>query len=268
MMRAVPRHRFPTTLALVALAGLPLFAQSGDAEELRQEIESLKAGQAEIKDELAEIKKLIAGLGSNRAAPSFKPTKIDLTGSPILGDPRAKVTLVEFTDLQCPFCSRHYKNTVPELLSNFVDTGKIRYIVREFPLTSIHPRAARASEAALCAGEQGKYWEMHGRIFDSQKAMADADFAEHADILGLEKAAFESCLATGRFAERVKQDVLLGSKAGVSGTPSFVVGLSDPNDGMSFTATEFIRGAQPFASFETVINKLLEEADDVPAGTE
>ena len=153
-------------------------------------------------------------------------------------------------------------------MKNYVEAGKVRYAMREFPLTSIHPRATKASEAALCAGDQGKYWEMHDLIFNNQRKLADADLLAHADALAIDKSAFRACLESGKYAEQVKRDVEFGAKAGVRGTPSFLIGRTNPKNQNSFTATEFLRGAQPYAAFEKAIEGLLKGVEPGATGSE
>ena len=133
-----------------------------DLAELKSEVKGLKEGQTAIQTELAAIKKLLEqGAKAAPSQPGFKPTEITIGDSPVLGDADAIVTLVEYSDYQCPFCSRHYKQVMPELVKNYVESGKLKYVMRENPILSIHSKAMGASQAALCAGDQGKYWEMH-----------------------------------------------------------------------------------------------------------
>ncbi len=134
----------------------------------------------------------------------------------------------------------------------------MKYVQREFPIKSLHPRATRAAEAALCAGEQNKYWEMHDKIFEHQKELAEENLAAYAAAAGADPAAFKSCMDGGTFAKRIQSDLQAGVKAGVIGTPSFVFGLTDPNDDTKIHATKFLRGAQRYAVFEKIIKELLE----------
>jgi protein-disulfide isomerase len=249
-------------MALPALFSLaPAAAQSQD---LRAEIEALKDGQEVIAKDVAAIKEMLEAMQPQKPKP-FEPMDITLSGSPFQGNLDAKVTLVEFTDYQCPFCKRHKTGTMPEILKNYVETGKVKYYLREFPLISIHPRAAKASEAALCGGDQGKYWELHEALFSDQKKMSDADFIAHAASTGLDVEAFKACLSGGKHASKVKADLDEGMKAGVRGTPSFVLGLTDPNNDEKFRATQFIRGAQPYAAFQKAIDELLAGGGDAKA---
>lgn len=245
------------TLALAVVTPLAT-AQTSEVGELRKEIEALQKGQEGIQKDLEEIKTLLKSAPRGNQPEAFKPIEVSLEGAPIMGSPVAKVTLVEFTDYQCPFCARHFKNTSPQIIKDYVDQGKVRYAQREFPLTNIHPLAAKASEAALCAGEQDKYWQMHDALFSDQKKLTEADLIAHAETLGLSKNHFVPCLQSGKFAGRVKQDLAFGSRAGIRGTPSFLIGLTDPENLDKFTATEYIRGAQAYSAFQAAIDKLIE----------
>jgi protein-disulfide isomerase len=167
---------------------------------------------------------------------------------------------VEFTDYQCPFCKRHITRVFPQIKKDYVDTGKVKYVLREFPLKSIHPNAPKASAAALCANDQGKYWEMHDKIFESPRKLAPADLKGHAEALGMDIAAFEGCIKDDTHGKRIAADVQAGSKAGVRGTPSFFFGKTGAADAKKIRATKFLRGAQGYPQFKKVIDGLLASA--------
>ena len=253
----------PTTIAFLMTTLLwvqPAAAErDDDLTALRRQVETLTKGQQDMQRDLTEIKKLLEPLQPKKPKP-FEPIELTLEGSPLLGDPDAAVTLVEFTDYQCPFCRRHFTNTLPRILKNYVDNGKVRYAIKEFPLTAIHARAGKASEAALCAGDQGKYWEIHELIFKDQRKLRDSDLVAHAESLSLDVDQFKSCLADGKYTDRVKADVSLGAKAGVRGTPSFLLGLTGADGSARFRATKALRGAQPYRAFEEAIEELIAAA--------
>jgi protein-disulfide isomerase len=232
------------------------FTQSSDElKALRKDLESLKQGQSDIQKELQEIKTLLRG---RVATPPPEPQNVVLSvkDDPVKGEKDAKLTLIEFSDYQCPFCARHSRETIPQLEREYIATGKIKYVFRNFPIASIHPLAFKAHEAANCAGEQGKYWEMNGRLFANQKAMSPKDLSDHAQALALEMSKFQQCLDSGKHAAKIRKDLADGQKAGVQGTPSFFLGLTEPNDGM-VKAVRVIRGAQPYAAFKEAIDSLL-----------
>lgn len=241
--------------ALLTTFSLPPAAAQSQ-QDLQAQIEELKEGQEAMAEDVAAIKEMLEGMQPKKPKP-FEPMDVMLSGKPYRGNEDAKVTVVEYTDFQCPFCKRHKTNTLTKLMADYVATGKVRYYIGQFPLKSIHPQATKASEAALCANDQGKYWEVHDAIFDNQRKISEADLAGYAEGLGLDVDAFKSCLSSGKYTEKVNADLQEGMKAGIRGTPSFVLGLTDPNDDSKFRATEFIRGAQPYAAFQKALDDLL-----------
>ena len=171
----------------------------------------------------------------------------------IWGEADAPITIVEFTDFQCPFCYRHATETLPQLLSQYVEQGQVRYVIKDFPLTSIHPQAVAAAEAAHCADEQGAYQAMHETLFTRQqewsgRADADTVFTSYATSLGLDDTAFAECLSSDRYHELISNDMQVGTQLGVSGTPGF------------FLNGIYVSGAQPYAVFEQAIQQLSAEA--------
>jgi protein-disulfide isomerase len=129
-------------------------------------------------------------------------------------------------------------------------------VVREFPIERIHPHAFRASEAALCAGEQGKYWALHDRLFANTRTLGPGELGEHARAAGVAPAPFEECLQSGRQAAAVRRDLADGQRAGVRGTPTFFLAAVAP-DGSTLTVLRTLRGAQPFAAFKEAIDAAL-----------
>jgi protein-disulfide isomerase len=132
-------------------------------------------------------------------------------------------------------------------------------VTLDMPLERIHPLASKAAEATHCAEDQGQFWEMHDRLFENQKALEP--WSSHAEALGMDVAAFDACMSSGKHAEAVKRDMAEAQKAGATGTPSFVLALTDPDDPTKVEGLAFIRGAQPFASFKSAIDGALEELD-------
>lgn len=157
-------------------------------------------------EELAKAKELRSQLEAGAA--QFK------------GPASAPVTIVEFSDFQCPFCSRVLP-AIDETVKTFGD--KVRVVFRQFPLESIHPQARKAAEASLCAGDQGKFWEMHDALFADQKALEVAQLKEKAVKLGVDGAKFNECLDGGKFSAQVQSDLELGNRVGVRGTPAIYV---------------------------------------------
>ena len=173
---------------------------------------------------------------------------VEIGDAPVLGNNDAEITIIEYSDYECPFCSRFYQQTELLLRSEYIDTGKVRIAYKDFPLSSIHQNAQKAAEASRCAGEQGKYWEMHDLMFEKQSEWSSqgvAKLKEYATELGMNQENFNSCLDTGKYASAVLKDFNEGSSLGVSGTPSFFI------NGIQ------IVGAQPYSVFKQIIDQEL-----------
>jgi protein-disulfide isomerase len=260
----------PFVAALVG--GLMAAAGTGHAQseeqELRAAIIEMRDGQAAVLEELKAIRKLLEQVARpQQAAAPAADDRAELTlrgieGDPVRGDAAAPLVLVEYTDFQCPFCGRHFATTWPSLASDYVDTGKLRYVLRDFPLEAIHPQAFKAAEAARCAGDQGRYWEMHDVLFQNQKALGEPQLKQYAEGLGLDSAAFEACLEDGHHADAVRADLTEGQGAGINGTPSFFLAV-EGEDGALKTLRKIV-GAQPYAAFKGAIEAALKEQAKAP----
>jgi protein-disulfide isomerase len=165
--------------------------------------------------------------------------EIDISNEPVQGDVDAPVTIIEFSDFECAFCTRFYTETYPQVVAEYIETGIAKMAYMHFPL-DFHPNAQKAGEASECANDQGKFWEYHDRLFDTG-ALTVSDLKSHAAALDLDQTQFDECLDSGKYTQEVMDDMAVGSAAGVSGTPGFVV------NGV------LIVGAQPFDVFEQVI---------------
>ena len=172
------------------------------------------------------------------------------------GEKNAKVTLIEFADYQCPFCARFYRETFPQIQENYIFTGKVKFFFRNFPLERSHPQAFKAAVAANCAGEQGKFWAMHDRLFTHQEELGSKDLLQHAKMLALDSAKFTRCLDSEESAAKVRRELAEGEKAGVKVTPTFLLGLAEPNN-PKITVQKTIIGAKPYADFKEAIDDLL-----------
>lgn len=245
-------------LSVAALFPVPAVPQTSDElAALRREVEALKAGQTEIQKNLQIVKDILMGI-----QPPLENVYISTAGAQSQGDATAKVTLIEFSDYQCPFCGRYATETFSKLIDQYVKTGKVRYVLRNFPLTQMHPLAEKAAEAAECAGEQGKYWEMHDRLFKNQQALDAKELAGHAMVLGLDAAKFQQCLEGGKFAAKIKADIADGTKLNLRGTPTFFFGYSDEKGLNKVKAVKLLSGAQPFNEFTDILDSLLNPSRD------
>jgi protein-disulfide isomerase len=235
-------------------AGCAFSQNSPEVQALKNEVEALKKDQQAMQKDLEEIKSFLQERAGMRPQP--KNLELSVDGSPYMGDKNAKVTVIEFSDYQCPFCARHFTATLPQLVSDYVKTGKVKYVLRDFPLQGLHPAALRAAEAAHCAGEQGKYWEMHDRLLNSQRALGEKELPEYAKAVGVDVSKFEQCVSSGKYESQVRRDEEEAKKAGVSGTPSFFLGLTQQNE-TKIKAAKMLVGAQPYPSFKEAIDGLL-----------
>jgi protein-disulfide isomerase len=169
------------------------------------------------------------------------PEKLVESDDPSIGDADAPVTIVEFSDFECPFCGAFFSDTYAQLKKDYIDTGKVRLVFRDYPL-SFHPMAKPAAVAASCANEQGKFWAYHDTIFQNQSTLSDANLKVWAGQVGLDVAAFTACVGSGTREAEIDADIAAGTSFGVSGTPSF------------FINGKLVVGAQPFSAFKTAID--------------
>jgi protein-disulfide isomerase len=238
-------------------------ALESELEALKRQVEQLVAGQEAMRQQLEEIRNLLREPQApqvRRVASPIGPANVlvEIGAAPMKGASDAKLTIVEFSDFECPFCGRFAREVFTELEREYVAPGRLRYAFRNFPIESLHPHAFKAAVASMCAADQGKYWEMHERLFENQKALDPASLAGHGRELGLNQGEYERCLNGDAHAARVRQDRDDGRRAGASSTPTFFLGFPLPDNPSRIRAVRMIRGAQPFAAFKAEIDKLLQ----------
>jgi protein-disulfide isomerase len=174
-------------------------------------------------EELRDAQRSLAGdVASLRNAPV-----VDVAGASSRGSSDAVVALVEFSDYECPFCIRHLKQTTPQIETDYIETGKVRYFFRDFPVDRLHPAARRAHEAGRCAGEQGKFWEMHARLFSPAGSHTPEALEQRAAEAGLKMDAYRACVTSGRMTDPVNKSVAEAMELGANGTPFFFIGVFD-----------------------------------------
>jgi len=169
---------------------------------------------------------------------------IDIDDDAVLGDKNAPVTIIEFSDYQCPFCQRFWADTLPLLKSEYIDSGKVKLVYRDLPLIDAHPMAQKAAEAAECVGEKGDeaYFAMHDRIFANQHMLTISNLKSWANNLGYN---IDSCLDSGKMTREVQQDLADSQAAGIQGTPNFIIN------------GRIVTGAQPYSVFRDIIESEL-----------
>lgn len=167
---------------------------------------------------------------------------------PVIGSKDAPITMIEFSDFECPFCKRFFDETLPQVEKNYIEKGYVKLVYRDFPLSNIHPNAQKAAEAAECAEEQGKWREMHDLIFKNQQTGLSIDnFKKWAKEIKLNTQKFNECLDSDKYKAEVEKDLNDGLSYGIQGTPSF------------FINGELLVGAQPYQVFKTKFDTILKE---------
>jgi protein-disulfide isomerase len=200
--------------------------------------------RSEAHDQLVEeLKAKATGIDVLLDPPRY--TVATTADDPVRGPADAPVEIIEFSDFQCPFCGR-VKPTLDRLRKQY--EGRIKIVFRNFPLTSIHPQAYSAAEAAECARRQGKFWEYHDALFANQRALTPDDLKKHAADLGLDTAAFAACLDGGQAKARVDADLDAAQALGLTSTPAF------------FVNGRFLSGAQPYEAFDKIVLEELKRA--------
>jgi protein-disulfide isomerase len=241
-----------TMYRMALAAGLACFHAAGQVQ-VQDGITRQQADQ--ILQELRQIRQLLERQQARPAQPQEEaPTKAkiaDLSGVSMLGNKTAPLTIVEYTDYQCPFCQRFHVSAFPELKSQYIDTGKVRFFSKDMPL-DFHANAMRAAQAARCAAEQNKFWELRDVMGQNPDKLDIDHIAGFADALKIDGKALRACVESGKYKEPVQADVLEAMKIGATGTPTFIVGKSS-GEGVD---GELVLGALPFAEFDRKLKEL------------
>lgn len=235
----------PVAAALLLALATPACAQTQEIEAPRRELEALRVQQAQMAEELRRLQQ----------AMGVRAASLSLGTAPSRGRADAPLVLVEFSDYECPFCIRHFTQTMPEIEREYISTGKLRYVFMDFPIDQLHPAALKAHEAARCAGEQGKYWEMHTRLFSPAGTHGEAQLKNLASQVGLDRGGFDTCLDSGRMQAAVRASVDTAAQLGADGTPQMYLGVVDANGTLRIIRS--IRGAVPFPQIKQLVDGLL-----------
>jgi protein-disulfide isomerase len=257
-----------TLFAVVSLSFFeaPSFAQDNARLEtpktsvsVQDQINALKQGQEQILKELGEIKKLLQER-PGRVDYSAKPTapnaiSLNVHGEPFKGDSRARVAIMEYSDFDCSFCAKYATEIYPLIDENYIKPGKVKYFFRDL-LSPEYPNALFNARLARCAGEQGKFWEMHDRLFANPSAVTGQDFAPHAQALGLNTEKLRQCLASDRYTENIRSSTVGAARIGIRGTPAFLIGTVTA-DGDFLRTTNVFVGADSYAAIKSFLDELL-----------
>jgi protein-disulfide isomerase len=228
--------------------------KSDDISELRGQVTALAKQQQEILDRLNELKQLITASVSRPGPQLPAPSAIASKNENFRGASNATIAIIEYADFECPFCGEYEHDTYPQISKDYIQTGKVKYFFCDLPL-SVHPHAMGAARAARCAGEQGKFWEMHDSLYAKQNALRDVDMPDRALELGLDKTKFSECLVSDRYTNEIKQSMAEAQKMGIAGTPMFFIGKIEANG--QLTNMKPIIGARPYETFKAAIDALL-----------
>lgn len=253
------------SVALLALLSLsPPQSRDAEIEALKREIAQLKAQQQTMARDLQAIKQLLQSiLQPSPSAGNEVPALVGAAVTPSqrvpLGQASARVMILEVSDYHCGFCRRHTQQTFPQIYEQYVKTGRAQYGFVDFPITQAPAVGFKPHEAALCAGEQGKAWEMHTALF-SERPVSDIDgLTAKAKQVGLDTGAFSACLSSGKYTPAVRESVERVQRLGVGGTPMTLIGLR-PEPGQPMQVVKYIYGAHPFETFKEAIDEVLAEA--------
>jgi protein-disulfide isomerase len=221
---------------------------------LRDDVNQLKLKLGVVGRQVNDIHTI--AMSSQKPQYKTLPTQTDLTANgtlPLLGEETAQLAIIEFSDYQCPYCKRFIDQTFPKLKSSYIDTGKVQYLTRDFPL-NFHPKAKGAAIAANCSLQQDAYWSMRDSLFENMKQLSDEVYQQAATSLSLDMNKFSSCLLDEAIASKIQQDVAYGTSLGIRGTPSFIIGRVENNQLIN---PKLVVGAQSFETFALLIDSLL-----------
>ncbi len=209
---------------------------------------------SEMRKEIQLLQQKVATLEQSIAKQQPNLAAIDLAGTNKLsiGKQDASIAILEFSDYECPYCAKHYKNVLPKLRESYINTGKVKYVMKDFPL-EFHAHAKAASLATRCAGEQNQYWPMHNAIFEAKGQATEQLVNDAIKKLKLNEKKFKSCLEDPKQTTDIENDIALGASLGVTGTPAFVVGIVKDKKLINYKRVD---GVQSFETFVSIINGL------------
>lgn len=250
--------RFVITAALIFLmvsaVASHVFAAEQATEKKKNGMESSSVQEAINKDKEMINMMMQQNQPPRQPDPVVKDVEFEITGNQVMGSNKARLIIVQFSDYSCSHCSFHTRETLPDIQKHFIDTGKLRYVLIDFPLLSDLP-SVTASEAAHCASDQGKFWEMHEEIMFNQTKMADINSI--ASAINLDMPDFRVCMEIKKYADRVIKNVTLAEKLHIPTVPGFILGVIDPTNPNKVKGISYIRGAKPFDVFQEAIVKAL-----------
>jgi protein-disulfide isomerase len=256
----------------MALAGWVFWTSAARAQEdgkapirpsssIQQQIDELKAGQERLFRELVEIKRLLQEkAGATNATARLAASNVvslNVHGEPFRGSDRARVAILEYSDFDCSFCARYAREVYPQIERHYVQSGRIKYFFRDLPAPG-ETNALHKARAARCAGEQGKFWELHDRLFATQSEPSGQDMTLLAKAVGLNTEKFNACLASGRYSENIRMSIAAAKRMGIYGTPAFLIGTVS-EDGNFMRVMKILVGGESFDPIKASLDELLAE---------
>lgn len=220
-------------------------------EELLLQIDELRQNQIALQKDVADLNAKLAAKPEPKQD-AKRITSVPFTSANILGDKSASIAILEISDFECPFCARHARDVWPKLKAEFIDAGVVQYALLDYPL-SFHPGAKEAAVAVRCAGEQGKYWEMYGDIFQDRGQSRKEQYKPLAEKNALEMMTYTACFNNPATMAAVNADIALGDKLGVDGTPRFLFGHVKNGQ---LTDLKLLKGARDFETFSDIIKDM------------
>lgn len=216
-----------------------------------------KVTQSDLNNAFAKLEEKILTSTQPSVQPNTQPIKVSVDDDPMKGNPDAPITIIEFSDYECPFCGKFYTDTLPLIEENYINTGKVNFVYRDFPIQSIHPNAVPTAMAAECADDQEMFWPYHDMIFENKRTWEKQrgqslvnELVQYAVVLGLDAEEFTVCLESNKHLDEVRNDLQDGQSYGISGTPGFFIG----NDNSGYIK---ISGAKPYQTFVEILEGML-----------
>jgi protein-disulfide isomerase len=251
--------RILAVFALLALSGTQSVPSDANTSSLLREIQTLTAGQAAMQRDLQTIKSLLDVLTHPTQPDPLVNKIVQLTDEPARGIAEAKVTVVEVSDYHCPFCRRYATEILPKIVTEYIDTGRVRYVFMDFPIITLHPDSVKSHQAAACAGRQGHYWQMHDLLFMSAPLRDVAHLISASATVEMDIQKFTACLNEndeGAGTSAIRERIAQMRQIGITGTPVLLIGQTQA-DGSSIRILASVIGAQPYAVFKTAIDAVL-----------
>lgn len=216
-----------------------------------------KVTQSDLDNAFAKLEEKIRTNSQPSVQPNTQPIKVSIDDDPMKGNPNAPITIIEFSDYECPFCKKFYTDTLPLIEENYINTGKVNFVYRDFPIQSIHPNAVSTAMAAECADDQEMFWPYHDMIFENKSTWEKqrgqslvSELVQYADVLGLDTKEFTICLESNKHLDEVRNDLQDGQSYGITGTPGFFIG----NDNSGYIK---VSGAKPYQAFAEILGEML-----------